>query len=105
METVYRAFDGKIFSNADVCRKHEQEVGYIMYDEEGNTHYASTAYVVNILTDKGVENFIKLCEEAGASSEGICQKGLWMWDFSVFSYILITDEILKVLNLAKEQKV
>ena len=101
MEILYRAFDGKVFHNADECLRHERENPlFRMWNKDGLTTDPGNALVVEIL-DKydGANAFVELCESHNDMYDGIdrfTDKGVYMWDDE--QYVCIPDNTLEALR-------
>lgn len=101
MEILYRAFDGKVFHNADECLHHERENPlFRMWGEDGLTTKTGNALVVEILNEfNGANAFVELCESCGDIYEGIDRyagKGVYVWDDNQYCYI--PDNALEALR-------
>lgn len=101
MEILYRAFDGKVFHNADECLRHERENPlFRMWSEDGPTTKTGNALVVEILNElNGASAFVELCKSCGDIYEGIDRyagKGVYVWDGN--QYCCTPDDILKALR-------
>ena len=102
MEILYRAFDGKVFHNADDCLRHERENPlFRMWGENGLTTETGKALVVEILNEyNGAGAFVELCESCGDIYDGIDRfagKGVYVWDDND-QYVYIPDNTLKALR-------
>ena len=106
MEILYRAFDGKIFNNADECLHHERENPlFRMWGKEGLTTETDKALVVEILNEfNGASAFVELCESHGDIYDGIDRfagKGVYVWDDND-QYVYIPDSTLEALRHFKD---
>lgn len=102
MEILYRAFDGKVFHNADECLRHERENPlFRMWDEDGMTTETGKALVIEILNDySGATAFVELCESCGNIHDGIDRfagKGVYVWADND-QYVSIPDSTLEALQ-------
>ena len=102
MEIIYRSFDGLDFLDEETCRTHEQNNPcFVMFDDEGVTNDADMAYVVDIRDDRGLDLFVKRCEQEDTTSNGISEDdvaGIYIWNDFSEEYLRITDRVLQAIE-------
>jgi hypothetical protein len=88
MTIIYRAKDGKEFTNEKDCYEYERSMlleGVLMWDRKGErTDRTESALWVcfSTSTPNAAENFIEACDREGTGHEGVSEgdSGLFYWD-------------------------
>lgn len=92
MEIIFRAHDGTEFDNAQDCVTYENAHPiYKMWNEHGETEDFDGALLVDIQGDESF--FIVDCHEADVTTEGICDKGLYIWSHERFEWVLLDKDV------------
>lgn len=93
METVYRAFDGEIFTTPEKCLEHEKKNPlFCMFDLEGNlVHHPENCCLLQIVNPvDGAAAFIQLSNSFGCDYSGIDlfeSAGWYWWDGNEYCWI------------------
>lgn len=86
METIYRAFDGEMFTTPEKCLEHEKEKPlFVMFDDEGNLIHSPENCCLLHITDQidGAAAFVRLNERFDLDHSGIDAyegAGWYWWD-------------------------
>lgn len=91
---VYIADDGTVFHNKYDCESYEYgliEKTIEFYDQNLNKCDFDSCTYVKLVTEKDVENLIRMCEYSGCFITGIDSPGLYMFDDRSDGWIDLTN--------------
>ena len=75
------------------CINHRENLGFIMYNESGETTDAEQAYLVILESENGAKNFIDLCKENRSRYAGIDEYsyGIFVWECDKYIEICLRN--------------
>lgn len=108
MDIIYRALDGKEFTDEKECLRYEQNafLSYAMFDRDGDeTDDPAIAIVVYLPTMQAATRFLFVCDRASISAKGISPSttGLFVWDPFSHHYCPISPDAARALSVVLPQ--
>lgn len=107
MEIIYRAKDGKEFTNENDCLTHENRIdGVKMWRRGARTNETSKAFIVYLRDEEANLAFFEMARAQGDEDiAGIVEgedHGLFMWDDWESTYRYIAEDELLALAVAAD---